>query len=271
MTDRREFDRGTDAARVLVTILAKQKAVFLPLYLKCIEQLDYPRSAIHLHVRTNNNTDDTETILREWLERVGQLYASVEFDSQDVPERVESYGVHEWNSMRFRVMGRLRDASLRRTIERDCQFYFTADVDNFIRPGTLKELVALNLPIVAPLLRMISPNDTYSNFHAAIDERGYYKEVPHYHVLLHRRIRGLIEVPVVHCTYLVRADVISRLTHQDQTERHEYVVFSDVARTLGITQYLDNRSVYGYILFHNDDAVSLQQKLSDVEKLMGKI
>ena len=39
--------------------------------------------------------------------------------------------------------------------EHRCDFYFVADIDNFIRPGTLRELVALNLPIVAPFLRSI--------------------------------------------------------------------------------------------------------------------
>jgi hypothetical protein len=254
--------------RVLVAILAKQKAAFLPLYLQCIERLDYPKTAIHLYVRTNNNTDETETILREWLQRVGPHYASVEFDTQDVPERVEQYGVHEWNPVRFRVLGRLRDASLKSTTDRGCQFYFVADVDNFIRSDTLKALVALNLPIVAPLLRMVSSNDPYSNFHAAVDEDGYYKEVPHYHVLLHRRIRGIIEVPVVHCTYLVRADLVGHLTYQDRTERYEYLVFSEHARKQGITQYLDNRAVYGHILFEATDQARLQWELAEVARLL---
>lgn len=234
---------------VLIAILAKQKEKFLPLYLECIERFDYPRSAIHLYIRTNNNTDNTKNILRAWLERIGSSYASVEFDAQDVSEQVERYGVHEWNPLRFRVVGQIRNTSLHKALKRNCQFYFVADVDNFIRPETLKSLVSLNLPIVAPLLRMISPDDPYSNFHAAADANGYYKEVPHYHVLLHRRIRGIIEVPVVHCTYLIRASVIPDLTYQDNTDRHEYVVFSDVARTRGIAQYLDNRLVYGNILF----------------------
>jgi hypothetical protein len=267
--DRSSHSRN--APHVLLAILAKQKAAFLPLYLQCIEQLDYPKAAIHLYVRTNNNTDETETILREWLRRVGAHYASVEFDTQDVPERVEQYGAHEWNPERFRVMGRLRDASLKKTIDRGCQFYFVADVDNFIRSDTLKELAALNLPIVAPLLRMVSPSDPYSNFHAAVDGNGYYKEVPHYHVLLHRRIRGIIEVPVVHCTYLVRADVLSRLTYQDRTERYEYLVFSDTARDQGIAQYLDNRLVYGHILFDDNDSISIERKLLDVQRLIGML
>ena len=58
---------------------------------------------------------------------------------------------------------------------------------------------------------------------------------------------------MVHCTYLVRADVIPELTYEDASGRHEYVVFSDSARKAGIPQYFDNRQVYGYITFGEDD------------------
>ena len=63
-------------------------------------------------------------------------------------------------------------------------------------------------------------------------------------------------MPVVHCTYLVRADVIPELTYEDESDRHEYVVFSDSARKAGIPQYLDNRQVYGYITFGEGDDIT---------------
>ena len=158
-----------DAPRVMIAILAKQKEPALPLYLDCIEALDYPKSAIDLYIRTNNNTDRTETILRDWVARVGAEYRSVEFDAGDVAERVETFREHEWNATRFSVLGRIRSESLARATALGCDFYFVADVDNFIRPATLRELVALNLPIVAPLLRSIDSRQFYSNYHAEID------------------------------------------------------------------------------------------------------
>lgn len=235
--------------RVLIAILAKQKEHALPLYLECIEALDYPKESIALYIRTNNNTDRTEHILREWVERVGHLYAAVEIDASDVAERVEQFREHEWNETRFKVLGRLRNISLGKTLEHGCDFYFVADVDNFVRPATLRELVALNLPIVAPFLRSISPDRYYSNYHAEIDANGYYMGCDQYSWVLNRHVRGVIEMPLVHCTYLVRADVLSELTYEDGTSRYEYVIFADSARKSGILQYLDNRQVYGYITF----------------------
>ncbi|MDF3218597.1 MULTISPECIES: glycosyltransferase family 25 protein [Mesorhizobium] len=235
--------------RILIAILAKQKEPALPLYLECIEALDYPKASIVLYIRTNNNTDRTEHILREWVERVGHLYAAVEIDASDVVDRVEQFGEHEWNETRFRVLGRIRNISLRKTLEHGCDFYFVADVDNFVRSATLRELVALDLPIVAPLLRSISPGQYYSNFHAEIDANGYYLQCDQYGWVLNRHVRGAIEVPLVHCTYLVRADVLTELTYEDGTSRYEYVVFAASARKAGIVQYMDNRQVYGYITF----------------------
>ena len=241
------------APRVLVAILAKQKEPCLPLYLDCIEALDYPKSSIVLYIRTNNNTDATEQILRDWVARVGHLYAGVEFDAQDVEARVERFGVHEWNPTRFRVLGHIRNVSLQRAVAQNCAFYFVCDVDNFIRPNTLRELVALNLPIVAPLLRSVNPHDPYSNYHAEIDANGYFRDCDQYQWILNRWVRGVMELPVVHCTYLIRADIIDELTYLDNSDRYEYVIFSDSARKAGIPQYIDNRQVYGYISFGEGD------------------
>ncbi|MEA1833891.1 hypothetical protein U8607_17530 [Methylobacterium durans] len=46
-----------------------------------------------------------------------------------------------------------------------------ADIDNYQRPSTLRELVSLALPIVAPFRRFVHRSARYSNCHAEI-ERG---------------------------------------------------------------------------------------------------
>ncbi len=265
----RLHSQTTQTPHVMLAILAKQKEEALPFYLECIDKLDYPKRAISLYIRTNNNTDGTERILREWVERAGSHYASVEFDASDVPEPVETFAVHEWNPVRFRVLGRIRNISLRRALEKDCAFYFVADVDNFIHPSTLTELVALNLPITAPLLRSIEAGSYYSNYHAEIDDRGYYRECDQYHWLLNGYVRGIVEVPVVHCTYLIRADVLTQLTYEDETDRHEYVVFSDSARKAGIPQYLDTRVTYGYLVFGQDDPHYVVDAIDRARSLLG--
>jgi tetratricopeptide (TPR) repeat protein len=266
---RRLRSRVIGAPRILLAILAKQKEPMLPLYLECLEALDFPKSSIELYIRTNNNTDRTEAILREWVDRVGDQYAGVEFDAADVPEPVEQFGVHEWNPTRFRVLGQIRNVSLQRALDRACDFYFVCDVDNFIRPSTLRELVALDLPIVAPLLRTLDPGQFYSNFHGEIDANGYHKDCDQYQWILNRWVRGVVEVPVVHTTYLVRADVIEDLNYDDGTDRFEYVVFSDSARKSGVIQYLDNRQVYGYLAFDQGSPLHVAHSVDLARSLLS--
>ena len=257
------------APRVLLAILAKQKAPVLPLYLKCLEALDYPKSSIVLSIRTNNNRDRTREILREWIKRVAGDYADVDYDERDVAEPVQSFGVHEWNATRFKVLAAIRAESLRKAIAYGCAFYFVADVDNFLVPQTLRELVALNLPIVAPLLRHVDPASRYSNFHADIDGAGYFLESERYDKILSRALVGVIEVPVVHCAYLVRADAIARLSYDDGSGRHEYVVFSHSARSQGVPQYFDNRQVYGLLTLNDDEPARIAGQLAAIERALA--
>ena len=227
--------------KVLIAILAKSKAGHLPFFLECIEALDYPPESICLHIKTNNNTDATADILRAWVARVGGRYAHVEFDDREVPERVQDFADHEWNATRFSVLSRIRQHSMDQTLTLGCDFYFVVDVDNYLRPLTLRSLVDLNLSIVAPLLKCIDADRPfYSNFHQIVDDNGYYRSSDEYYSILNRTSPGLHEVALIHCTYLVRADAIPRLTYDDQSGRYEYVIFSDSARRAAIPQILDS-------------------------------
>jgi hypothetical protein len=252
---------GDPAPKILVAILAKQKEQTLPLYLRCLEALDYPKDRIVLYIRTNNNTDQTQEILAHWIDRNQGNYDAIDFDFSDVEERVQDYEAHEWNAIRFKILGEMRQHSLGKMVEYGCDYYFTADVNNFLRPFALRELVALNLPIVAPFLRHSEENLLYSNFHADIDDQGYYRDCDSYLLIWGQKIAGVFELPVVHCTYLVRSDVISHLKYRDATTRHEYVIFSESARQAGVPQFFDNRQVYGYL--------TMTEEPAHAERLLG--
>lgn len=238
--------------KVLLAIHTKDASGLLDLYIRSIESLDYPKDKIYLYIRTNNNKDNTVEILTEWSKKCIGSYAAVEIDTSNVEVNVEKYASHEWNEERFSVLGKIRQASLKRTLETDCDFYFVIDVDNYILPHTLRDLVDLNLPIVAPLIRRIENNGyehQYANLHYSCDNNGYYKTHPHYNYVIDRVIKGIFEVSVVHCTYLVRRDNIDKLTYCDGTTHYEYVIFAKSARENGIKQYIDNRTPYGGLIF----------------------
>ena len=234
---------------VTIAILAKDKAHVLPMYLDLIEKQTYPASKIKLYIRTNNNKDHTAVLLEEWIGKVQDKYSEIYYDASDVEEPVHEFSPHEWNAMRFKVLGRLRKESVEWASERGTH-YFVVDCDNFIIPETLEMLLKSGLPVVGPLLRNgDNPNSFYSNYHYVTDESGYYKNSRFYDDILFGYIKGLIEVEVIHCTYLVRNEVLDLISYDDGSGRYEYVIFSDVLRKLSIPQYIDNRRNYGKLTF----------------------
>lgn len=234
---------------VTIAILAKDKEGTLPLYLECLGNQTWPRDKTYIYVRTNNNNDGTVEVLKEWLEKNGSSYAGVYFDDKDVAERVQDFQNHEWNATRFKVLGKIRQDSVEWAREHDSH-YFVVDCDNFIVPETLEKLMSVNVPVVAPFLRC-GGNHLYANYHAAVDGNGYCAETPVYNYVLNQIVKGLIELPVVHCSYLIRKEYLDRIVYDDDSYRYEYVIFSDNLRKRNIPQYLDNRELYGRITFAN--------------------
>jgi hypothetical protein len=234
---------------VTIAILAKDKAHVLPLYLNLIENQTYPASKIKLYIRTNNNNDHTAVLLEQWIEKVRDRYSEIHYDSSDVIEPVHEYSPHDWNSVRLQVLTRLRQESVEWARARGTH-YFVVDCDNFIVPETLEVLLNTGLPVIGPLLKIADdPLSNYSNYHFVTDENGYYKHSSLYFEILYQTIRGLIEVEVIHCTYLVRNEVLDFASYIDGSGRYDYVIFSDTLRKSGISQYIDNRRYYGKLTF----------------------
>lgn len=252
--------RSSDKAveNVTIAILAKDKAHFLPTYLRCIEKQTWPKAKTNIYIRTNNNNDNTDDILKDWIQREGHNYAKVFLDVSDVPEQVQKYGPYEWNSERFVVLSKIRQDSLN-WAKKENSHYFVVDCDNFIFPNTIEAMVKTNLPIVAPFLRM-QTNALYSNYHSAVDGNGYLLITPLYYNLIDQQIRGLIEVPVVHSAYFIRNEFLDQLSYNDDSGRYEYVIFSHSARRKNIPQYLDNRQLYGRISFAENAAKFAQEE-----------
>lgn len=244
---------GSNAPRcdeIVVAILAKDKAPTLPLYLDCLLNQTFPKERMHLYIRANDSSDSTVELLREWVNRNGYLYKSVTADYSDVGG-LRDYRNHEWDAHRFSVLAKIRQASVDHARNLGCH-YFVSDVDNFIIPNTLQKLFDTGLPVVAPLLRTVFTG--YSNFHSLTDAAGYaVVGAPEYYLLLRGVVRGLFLVNVVHCTYLLRNEVLEWVTYEDNSARHEYVILSERLRCNEVPQYLDNRQIYGLIGFLTGD------------------
>jgi hypothetical protein len=232
--------------KILIAILARDKEATLPLYLECIEKLDYPKRDIILYIRTNNNSDNTKGLLLNFISKNVREYNRIMFNSDDIDKNLTTH--HEWNAERFSVLGKIRQDSLGEALKSDCDYYFVVDCDNFILPHTLKSLLKFNVPIISPML-VSDQSNYYSNFHYEVDDNGYLAPDNKYYDIFARGIKGAIQVKVVHCTYLVKVEYIDKLVYDDGSGRYEYVIFSDSARKNNIPQYIDNTEMYGLITF----------------------
>jgi mannosyltransferase OCH1-like enzyme len=238
--------RSPNSNEVCFAILAKNKAETLPFFLECLLRQTYPKSNIHLYIRTNDNTDETAALLQAFVKEHGSKYASVFYDDSSVNAIVKEFKNHEWNATRFKLLGKLRQDSVEYAKKKGAH-YFVADCDNFIVPNTLERMLEQQaLGVVAP---MLVTKTAYSNYHYDIDTNGYLKDHPNYLKILNRVIMGCVEVKVVHCTYFVAHHQLANVCYDDKSARYEYVIFSDELRKRGVPQYLDNRQYYGFLTF----------------------
>ena len=248
---------------VFVAILAKQKELMLPAWLKSLSEWDYPKDRMILYIRSNNNTDNTSKILKDWADENRKWYRHVVEDYTDLEVPVHKFGVHEWNPTRFKALGTIRERSLEGAWHAEADFYWVVDVDNFIKPHTLSTMVVHNLPVVAPMLGSADKEQpAYSNYHNIATPNGYFQDNEPYYYILRQRIAGLIKCDVVHCTYLIRKDVYDKVIYLDGTDDYEYVIFSRNLRNLGIPQYLDNQEVYGW-LSTRENLNAILEKMND--------
>jgi len=250
---------GSDIDKFMViAILAKDKETVLSFYLNCIYNQTYPKKYIHLYIRTNDNKDDTTRILTEFTEKYGNEYASVYFDYSSISDDLKKYSNHEWNSFRFNILGKIRQESVDYAYKLNAH-YFVADCDNFIIPTTIENLFKnKELGIISPMLRTLQNksisgnkyiNINYSNYHYDVQENGFYKTSNKYFSILNNEITGLIRVCCVHCSYLIPYKYLSSIKYNDNSDRYEYIIFSDVLRKQNIPQYIDNTNKYGYLTF----------------------
>lgn len=229
---------------LVFAILARDKQRTLPQYLNCLLHQTYPKSKIHLYIKTNDNADSTADILKQFIKDHGDSYASVYYCEQDIKRDMARH--HEWTKERFKILGKLRQDSIEYAVKLGTD-YFVADCDNFIEPYTLEEMMNVrHLGVISPLL---VSGTLYSNYHVNVDAHGYFAGSDIYTPIYFKEIKGCIEVSVVHCTYFIASELLPQICYDDNSGRHEYVIFSHVLRHKKIPQYIDNRHYYGHLTF----------------------
>ena len=251
-----------ETSKIFWAIFAKNQSEKLPMYLRCLDEQTYPKNKIILYIRTNDNKDDTKEILENYIRQNGDKFLECIFDDQSVDSNLVYEKNRNWSAKNVRIMAELRQKSLEIFLNTDCDFYFTADTDNFLTPRTLLNLVSAHCPMVAPMLRRPyfegEPVPLYSNFHSKISYDMFYEKDNYENLILERKIRGLFKVPLIHCTYLIRRDAANFLTYNDDFDDWEYKSLMKSAIQNNVETFIDNRYEYGVI--------AIDEPLEKIEK-----
>jgi len=270
---------------VVVSVLVRNQEYVLPTFLRGLELQDYPRDRILLHIRSDNNADNSTGVLRAWLRRVGEGYLGTDVELQD---HVSAWGwdppadwlangdcewrPHCWTNARYMHVAKLREQGLSFARERGAEFLFVVDADVFlIDPRTITTLIAEGRPIVAPLLHGF---DAYqSNFWAGVDGNGYYKRTDRYMPIAHYQWRGVFEVPLVNSAYMVCMRYLdqAKLRYQapdvEHRDKDSMMVFASSARNGNMPMYVLNTQVFGFTMPMLDDAMTYQEERRTFQSL----
>jgi len=245
---------------LFLAILASNKAFCLPRYLKCIEDLDYPKEDIFLYVHTNNNNDNTEEILFDWVEKNEEKYGRFHFES-DLNDIKNITLSNQWTNPHLNTSIKIHDRSLYLARKANCDYYFVSECDNFVAPQTLKVLIGENKPIIAPMLLPI-PNPNYwyhSNFWYAMTSNGWYEDHPEYYKIRCFEKIGTFEVPLINSTYLMNLDETPNLWYVSYyTFSIDFMFFANNCKLLGYKQYICNKEKFGY-MFHDPENKTAQK------------
>lgn len=231
---------------VQITILARDKEKELPMFLQCIDNVDYDKKSIRIYAHTNNNTDRTAEILKEWCDKNEQNFLKVTFIEEDIPELRDNPArkcESDWyanGGIRLQELGKIRQMSLMNALFEGSEYYFVCDVDNFFPPETIKYCVEQDRPIISPM--MVDQGGALPrSFYHKCSSNGYYKENPVEKLIWSHFLKGVFEVELVHLCYMVKTGYVKRgLSYLTDGVRMEFVTFAESARLNGVTQFTTN-------------------------------
>ena len=224
---------------------------YLSKFLNCIDNLDYDKSKITIYINTNNNCDDTVSVLMNWVNTNHASYKKIIFEHSWFSD-IDDMDVR-WTTKKLSVMQQVRQKSLDVCSAEKSEYYFVLDTDNWVEPCTLKYLIAQQKPIVAPFLKDYAERNVYSNFFYVVNEWGFLGDDSGESTKIWRRdtpeLIGTIEVPLVHCCYLINCKHINDLSYIGEVGDWEFIVFANSARKNKVTQYLCNERMFGFVRY----------------------
>lgn len=139
--------------KVLIACPINNREWVLPLYLKHLEGIDYPKSLISFYFILNNSTDNSDKILKEFKDRNKNVYNHIKIeicnskinfkDTRDTKIRIEN--TYSWLAL-------LRNKILKECIKRKHDFLFSCDSDIIVKADILKRLMSHDKDMISSLI-----------------------------------------------------------------------------------------------------------------------
>ena len=126
--------------KVMVVILIRNKAHLLENTLKLLEAQDYPKNRMGLFIRSDHNEDDSEDILKIWLESQTKYhFKDVKLGNHVGEKFKDQKGPLEWSYLRFQHLIHLKEQALNKARKIWADWIWYLDADAIItNPLTLK-------------------------------------------------------------------------------------------------------------------------------------
>lgn len=219
---------------VVIGIFIQQPTPFVTVFFERLLTLQYPKNRLKLFI--SNQEAHHQPQVSSFLQDHGSLYQDV----KSVGPEEELDGAESRN-LGFDMCRK----------DEDCEYFFTLDIEVVLKnENTLKTLIELNLPVVAPMITRTGR--LWSNFWGALSADGYYARSEDYVDIVQGRRVGVWNVPYVSNVYLVKGSLLrSELTDYELFNSH--ILDPDMAycfniRNKGIFMYVTNMHTFGRIL-----------------------
>lgn len=211
--------------------------------------MDYPRNQIEYAFIVNDCTDDTLIILQQFA---GRSTSPVHITIKNMANRHSSLrGAYNIGNLVI-----LRNILLKIFLKTKCSHLFSVDSDILVTPGSLKELIKLDLPVVSMLVR----NDHH------LGELGYYnitrQHGTHYRPIQDFKRNSLIPVDCTGAGYLIQRWVIEEKGVRYHLHRQgEDVGFCEDARAKGISIWCHTGLESTHVMIKQDIQKNNKQEL----------
>ncbi len=186
---------------VFMGVIIKENDPLVPFFLRSLKNFDYEKKLLSLQVHLCNTTEKTKEIVLDWIKENEADYQGMTFIDHS-PLLKDNQATCD----RSRIYAEIQDGYLDTSAKMKCDYCFIFSSEVFLLPGTLKQLIEKNKPIISPLLLPFPySNALLRNFFADTTSNGYYKDHPDYLAISYHQKIGTFAVPCISTAYLIRS------------------------------------------------------------------